>query len=58
MDALRDEHEHLYQDEGLAKGLEDVQKTIDLLMNARSAIAAGKVTFLVLVSILHELVPF
>ena len=38
MDALIAEHEKLVKGASLAKGIQDVQKTIDLLTNARDVI--------------------
>ena len=41
MDALFDEHERLSNNANLSKSVTDVQKTIDFLVKARSAISAS-----------------
>lgn len=41
MEALLEEHEKLLRKGNLSKSLEDVQKTIDLLVKARDSIAAS-----------------
>lgn len=41
MEALLEEHEKLVKKGNLSKSVEDVQKTIDLLVQAREAIAAS-----------------
>ena len=41
MEALLEEHEKLSRKGNLSKSLEDVQKTIDLLVKARDSIAAS-----------------
>ena len=41
MDVLRQEHEGLVQKANLGKSVEDVQKTIDLLIKARESIATS-----------------
>lgn len=41
MEALLEEHEKLSSDGNLSKSVEDVQKTIDLLIKARDSIAAS-----------------
>ncbi len=56
MDSLLKELEGLEKKGNLSKSIEDVQKTIDLLVGARNTIAAGKmVSFLsmLVVSIRH-----
>jgi hypothetical protein len=42
MDALKHEVEQLQKRDNLEKSIDDVQKTIDLLLNARKALSAGK----------------
>lgn len=42
MEALLAEHERLSKSGTLQKSLDDVQKTIDLLVKARERIAAGE----------------
>lgn len=42
MDSLLAEHERLSKSGTFSKSLDDIQKTIDLLVNARETIAAGK----------------
>lgn len=42
MEALLAEHERLSKSGTLRKSLDDVQKTIDLLVKARERIAAGE----------------
>ena len=41
MEALLEEHEKLSRKGNLSKSVEDVQKTIDLLVRARDSIAAS-----------------
>lgn len=41
MEALIEEHEKLSSKSNISKSLEDVQKTIDLLVKARDSIAAS-----------------
>ena len=41
MEALLEEHEKLSSKANLSKSVEDVQKTIDLLVKARDSIAAS-----------------
>ena len=41
MDALKHEVEQLQKRDNLEKSIDDVQKTIDLLLNARKALSAG-----------------
>ena len=41
MEALLEEHEKLVKKGNLSKSVEDVQKTIDLLVQARESIAAS-----------------
>lgn len=41
MEALLEEHEKLCRKGNLSKSVEDVQKTIDLLVRARESIAAS-----------------
>ena len=41
MEALLEEHEKLSRKGNLSKSLDDVQKTIDLLVKARDSIAAS-----------------
>ena len=48
MEALLEEHEKLCRKGNLSKSVEDVQKTIDLLVKARDSIAAS--TYLMLFS--------
>ena len=42
MEALLAEHEKLARKSNLSKSIDDVQKTIDLLTDARNAVAASK----------------
>jgi hypothetical protein len=42
MEAIFEEHEKLSAKHNLARSVEDVQKTIDLLTKARDAIAASR----------------
>jgi len=42
MESLQKEHERVEKKGSLKKSIDDVQKTIDLLLNARNAIAAGE----------------
>lgn len=42
MESLQKEHERVEKKGSLKKSIDDVQKTIDLLVNARDAIATGK----------------
>ena len=42
MEALLEEHEKLSRKGNLSKSIDDIQKTIDLLMKAREAIASSK----------------
>ena len=51
MEALLEEHEKLLRKGNLAKSLEDVQKTIDLLVKARDSIAASTFPSLAMVSL-------
>ena len=48
MEALLEEHEKLLRKGTLSKSVEDVQKTIDLLVKARDSIAASTFPFLAL----------
>ena len=48
MEALLEEHEKLSHKGNLSKSVEDVQKTIDLLIKARDSIAASTFSFLFL----------
>ncbi|KAI9837070.1 MAG: hypothetical protein M1819_000719 [Sarea resinae] len=41
MDVLQKEHERLSKRSNLSKGIDDVQKTIDLLVNARASLETG-----------------
>lgn len=41
MESILAEHEKLVRKGNLSKSVDDVQKTIDLLVNARETIAAG-----------------
>ena len=41
MEALLEEHEKLARKGNLSKSVDDVQKTIDLLVQARESIAVG-----------------
>ena len=47
MESLLEEHEKLSHKGNLSKCVEDVQKTIDLLVKARDSIAASKYVLLV-----------
>jgi hypothetical protein len=42
MEALLAEHEKLAKKGNLSKSIDDVQKTIDLLISARDAVAASR----------------
>jgi len=42
MEALLAEHEKLAKNRNLSRSIDDVQKTIDLLVSARDALAASK----------------
>ena len=42
MDALYETHEKIAKNGNLSKSLQDVQKTLDMLVKARDSIAASK----------------
>jgi hypothetical protein len=56
MEALLEEHEKLARKSNLSKSVEDVQNTIDLLVQARESIAAGT-SYALLVMVSSSCVP-
>ena len=58
MDTLQDDHEIFCENGNLAKSLEDLQRIINLLAQARAAVASGRLNYILLHSPSLRLVSF